>query len=181
MAVTKTDFINYTRCKRYFNLEDIRKTKLNSKMTIAEYKEQEKDELISELASEIFDEDDNDTTVKENKQLEAMMGYYKEVELLSALRVNNLFGGKSIYSEETYSQESFDFELNGIRYLCYVDIYNEVEDVINIIEVKATTSKVMLETTYGRGDYKYPLFVERNGIFKINEFNKLFFLSIFII
>lgn len=28
MAVTKTDFINFTRCKRYFNLEDIRKTKI---------------------------------------------------------------------------------------------------------------------------------------------------------
>lgn len=169
MAVTKTDFINYTRCKRYFNLEDIRKNKLNSNMTIFEYKEQETDEIISELASEIFDEDDNDTTEKENKQLEAMMVYYKEVELLSAKRVNSLFGGKSIYSEETYSQESFDFELNGIRYLCYVDIYNETEECINIIEVKATTSKVMLETTYGRGDDKYPLFIENNGIYKISE------------
>ena len=169
MAVTKTDFINFTRCKRYFNLEDIRKNKLNSKMTISEYKAQEKEEIISELASEIFDSEDNDTTVKENKQLEAMLGYYKEVELLSAIKVNELFGGKSIYSEETYNQESFDFELNGIRYLCYVDIYNETEDTINIIEVKATTSKEMLETNYGRGDYKYPLFVNRNGIYKIGE------------
>lgn len=169
MAVTKTDFINFTRCKRYFNLEDIRKTKLNSKMTISEYKSQEKEEIISELAGEIFDSEDNDTTVKENKQLEAMLGYYKEVELLSAIKVNELFGGKSIYSEETYNQESFDFELNGIRYLCYVDIYNETEDTINIIEVKATTSKEMLETNYGRGDYKYPLFLKQNGIYKIGE------------
>lgn len=169
MAVTKTDFINYTRCKRYFNLEDIRKNKLNSKMTISEYKAQEKEELISELASEIFDEDDNDTTQKENKQLEAMLGYYKEVESLAALKINELFGGKSTYSEDTYSQESFDFELNGIRYLCYVDIYNETDTEINIIEVKATTSKEMLETNYGRGDYKYPLFIKQNGIYKIGE------------
>lgn len=177
MAVTKTDFINYTRCKRYFSLEDIRKNKLNSKVTIEEYKKQEKDEIIKELVSDMFDEEDNDVTVKENKQLEAMMDYYKEVELLSALRVNNLFGGKSIYSEKTYNQESFDFELNGIRYLCYVDIYNETEESINIIEVKATTSKVMLETTYGRGEDKYPLFVFENDIYKIGKCRDLKYIN----
>ncbi len=165
MAVTKTDFINYTRCKRYFNLESIRKDKLKSKMSIEEYKQNEYDDKISEIASSMFDEEDNDLTVKENKQLEAMMDYYKEVELLSAIHVNNLFGGKSVYSEETYNQESFDCEINGIRYLCYTDIYNENESGINIIEVKATTSRTMLEMTYGKE--KYPLFVFENGIYKI--------------
>ena len=165
MAVTKTDFINYTRCKRYVNLENIREEKLHSKMSIDEYKKQEKDEQISEILSTIFDEDDTDTTIKENKQLEAMMDYYKEVELLSAKRVEEIFGGESVFSEETYKQESFDFELNGIRYLCYVDIYNEQKNTINIIEVKATTSKVMLETTYGKE--KYPLFVKNGDVYKV--------------
>ena len=33
-----------------------------------------------------------------------------------------------------------EFNKNGIKYICYVDIYNEVSNDINIIEVKATTS-----------------------------------------
>ncbi len=169
MAVTKTDFINYTRCKRYSSLEDIRKDKLNSKMSIEEYKKKEKDEIIKELVSDMFDEEDNDITIKDNKHLEAMMDYYKEVELLSALKVNKLFGGKSIYSEKTYNQESFDFELGGIRYLCYVDIYNETDECVNIVEVKATTSKVMLDVNYGRKDEKYPLFILESGVYKIGK------------
>ena len=45
MAITKTNFINYTRCRRYCALENIRKDKLDSKMTIEEYmKENEKEE-----------------------------------------------------------------------------------------------------------------------------------------
>ncbi len=165
MAVTKTDFINYTRCKRYVNLENIRKDKLNSHLSIEEYKSIEYDEKIDELLSCMFDDEDNDLTVKENKQLEAMMDYYKEVEILSGAHVNKLFGGTSVYSEDTYSQESFDCEINGIRYLCYTDIYNESEGEINIIEVKATTSRRMLELAYGKE--KYPLFVFENGIYKI--------------
>ncbi len=167
MAISKTDFINYTRCKRYANLEGIRKDKLTSKMSIEEYKRQESDEAIKDILSNMFDEEDNDTTFKENKQLEAMMDYYKEVELLAADKVNKIFGGKSVFSEDTYKQESFDFELNGIRYICYTDIYNETDECINIIEVKATTSKVMLETTYGKE--KYSLFTCDGEIYKISQ------------
>ena len=44
MAITKTDFINYTRCRRYGALEEIHEDKIDSDMTLEEYiKEEEKD------------------------------------------------------------------------------------------------------------------------------------------
>ena len=144
MAITKTDFINYTRCSRYAALEEIRKEKLDADISYDEYKKQEKTEVLKEMLSSMF-EDENyeiDKTVKVNKQLEAMMPYYKMVEMEAGRLTNKYFKGKSVYASLTYNQESFEFNKNGIRYLCYVDIYNENEDNrINIIEVKATTSK----------------------------------------
>ena len=141
MAITKTDFVNYTRCRRYVALEEIRKDKLTSGCTLEEYKKQEIDEEIKDILGGMFSidaetEEDIDLTVKEDKQLNAMMEYYKEVEILAALEVERVFGGKSTYSKDTFMQESFDADINGIKYLCYVDIYNESNDAINIIEVK---------------------------------------------
>ena len=42
MAITKTKFINYIRCPRYASLDDIKKEKLDSIVTIEEYKNEEK-------------------------------------------------------------------------------------------------------------------------------------------
>lgn len=177
MAITKTDFINYTRCKRYGALEELKKDKLDSKMTIEEYKKEENDEKALEILSNIYEIDEEsgeeiDTTIKTDKQLEAMLDYYKEVELLAGLHVEKVFGGKSIYSLETYNQESFDFSKNGIRYLCFVDIYNEKDNEINIIEVKATTCKKFINMDFGeRGKEKYPLFTMNDNIYRLNKFN----------
>ena len=127
MSITKTNFINFKRCRRYSALENIHDEKKMSMMTLKEYKEEMAEEEIIELLSQMFEEgedEDIDLTVKEDIQLNAMMPYYKEVELESAKIVKKLFGGKLIYSEDTYNQESFDFVSSGIRYLCYVDIYN---------------------------------------------------------
>ena len=130
MAISKTNFINYSRCKRYPALEEIRKDKLTSDMTIEEYKKEEQDEQISEILDGIFSVNEEgeevDRTKKEDIQLNAMMDFYKEVELEAGRLTNKIFGGKSTYSKNTYTQESFDFSLNGIKYLCYVDIYNLV-------------------------------------------------------
>ncbi len=149
MAITKTNFIEYTRCRRYPALESIRKDKLDSKMTIEEYKKEEENNNIKEILDSMFemndDGTDTDLTVKEDIQLNAMMSYYKEVELEAARVAEKLFNGTFTFSENTYNQESFDFVHNGIRYLCYTDIYNENDDEINIIEVKATTSIKYIE------------------------------------
>lgn len=169
MAITKTNFVEYSRCKKYPSLENIRKDKLDSKLTIEEYKLEEKNEELKEILDNMFDSDE-DVTIKEDIQLDAMLSYYKEVEIEASIVAKKLFSGNFVYSENTYNQESFDYMHNGIRYLCYVDIYNENENEINIIEVKATTSRNYLNLEYFENNKeKYPLFIRKNGIYILNE------------
>ena len=73
------------------------------------------------------------------------MPYYNKVEILAGELAPKYFKGSFRFSKSTYNQESFDAIINNIRYLCYVDIYNKNENNINIIEVKATTTKKYLD------------------------------------
>ena len=158
MAITKTKFINYSRCPRYVSLDDLKKEKLDSMVKIEEYKKEEELEHISELLSGMFDNEGNDLIDVRNEHLETMMPYYNKVEILAGELASKYFKGKLKLSKTTYNQESFDAVIDNIRYLCYVDIYNENEDDINIIEVKATTTKKYL--SLGNKD---------NSIFKKGE------------
>lgn len=161
MAITKTNFINYSRCPRYASLEEIKREKLDADITYKEYKHEEEEEQLKEILGSIFEDDtyEVDLTNKVNKQMEAMMPYYKMVEIEAGRITKKYFGGKSIFAEDTFSQESFEFNKKGIKYICYVDIYNEVNNDINIIEVKATTSNkyVNLKANHKKGE-KYSIF-----------------------
>lgn len=161
MAITKTNFINYSRCPRYAALEEIKSEKLDADITYKEYKHEEESEQLKEILGSIFEDDtyEVDLTNKVDKQMEAMMPYYKMVEIEAGRITKKYFGGKSVYAEDTFSQESFEFNKNGIKYICYVDIYNEVDNDINIIEVKATTSNkyVNLKASHKKGE-KYSIF-----------------------
>lgn len=172
MAITKTDFINYTRCKRYASLEEIHKDKLTSDMTMEEYLKEEERTEFKELVNSMFEETEDgdiDKLEKIDIQLNAMMPYYKEVELTAGKEVERIFKGESVYSADTYRQESFDFSLNGIKYLCFVDIYNESNGEINIIEVKATTSRKYKILDYSIEKDKFPLFVKKGEFYYLAE------------
>ena len=150
MAITKTNFINFTRCSRYAGLEEVKRDKLEADISYGEYKTAEKKEQLYELVDGMFEvneETGEETNLvdKVDRQLEAMMDYYKVVEIEAGRISEKTFGGHSLYAENTKDQECFDFSLHGIKYICYVDIYNENEKGINIIEVKATTSKKYME------------------------------------
>ena len=144
MAITKTKFINYSRCPRYVALDDLKKEKLDSMITIGDYKKEEELEKIGELLGSMYD-DGVDLIDGKNEHLETMMPYYNKVEILAGEIASKYFKGNFKFSKSTYNQESFDAVTNNIRYLCYVDIYNENEDGINVIEVKATTNKKYLD------------------------------------
>ncbi|MDD2434892.1 MAG: DUF2779 domain-containing protein [Bacilli bacterium] len=148
MAITKTKFINYVRCPRYVSLDKLKKEKLDSTVTIEEYRREEEEAYLTELLSDMYDEENNDLIDVKNEHLEVMLPYYNQVELLAGNLASKYFEGTFKYSKDTYHQESFDCKINGILYLCYVDIYNELDDNINIIEVKATTSNTF--TSIGR-------------------------------
>ena len=166
MAITKTKFINYIRCPRYVSLDNIKKEKLDSIVTIEEYKKEEENEKIIEILSTMFDEDGKDLIDVTNEHLETMLPYYNEVELLAGKIAPKYFEGTFKYSKTTYNQESFDCILNNIRYICYVDIYNEDKEGFNIIEVKATTTKKYLEL----GTKEHSIFKkDENGIYRLLE------------
>ena len=135
MAITKTHFINFIRCPRYAALDNLKKEKLNSFVSLDEYLEEEREGKLQEILDCMYDEDDNDLIDVKNEHLEVMLPYYNKVELLAGKICPKYFKGTFKYSKDTKEQESFDCKINGIRYMCYVDIYNEVDDHFNIIEV----------------------------------------------
>ncbi len=172
MAITKTNFINYTRCPRYLALDDLRKEKLLSTISYEEYKEQELEDEKRELLAGMF-EDENyevDLTKDLNPQMQAMMPYYKQVEIEAGLIVEKYFPGTNIYAEKTQDQQYFECIINNIKYICYVDIYNEDNDKYNIIEVKATTTKKYEELVAGlKGKEKYSIFYKINNVLKLKD------------
>ncbi len=176
MAISKTNFINYTRCRRYGALENIHKEKLESDMTLEEYLKEEENEQLEEMLNTMFElteDGEIDKTIKIDRQLETMMEYYKEVELIAGENVEKIFGGTTIYSKDTFKQESFSFSKNGIKYLCFVDIYNENQDSINIIEVKATTSRKYKKLEYSIEKEKFPLFKKVGNFYTLSKDPKL--------
>ena len=173
MAVTKTNFINYSRCPRYVSLASLEKEKLNSMVTLEDYKKEEEEEYIKEILGDMYDGDVS-LLDEVDEQLEVMLPYYNKVEILAGDLASKYFSGTFRYSKSTYEQESFDFLKNNIRYLCYVDIYNENDNGFNIIEVKATTMKKFLDlgtNVNNNGEKKVQSIFEKDekGIYHLLE------------
>ena len=169
MTISKTTFINYTRCPRYCSLDNIKKERLNADITYKEYQDEEKFDKLLELISGMYDEDeegnDIDLIDKIDPQLEAMLDYYKQVEIETAKIVKKTFKGNSIFAIDTKDQKCFTFTKNGLKYLCYLDIYNENDTDINIIEVKATTSnKYMKLSSSHPNQPRYSIWTRINNI-----------------
>ena len=170
MAITKTKFIQYRRCPRYIALEDLKKDTLLSYMDYSSYLEDEKDEELQELLSTMVDETGQDLLNVLDEQLEVMLPYYREVEVLAGKLCPYYFDGMFRFARNTEEQESFDFKRNGIRYICYVDIYNETDDSFRIIEVKATTDKKFLKLGGLDCNKNFvSIFSKRNGIYYLRE------------
>ena len=152
-----------------------------------------REEMLEEMTSsmkrtegyEDIDEDDEEFDAVPSAELEALLPYYNQVED-EALRVaKKYFRGTFIADYIVlHNQKLFEYEHNGHVYRCYVDIYNENEEEINIIEVKATTCSKYLFKTDDRGNKKglffsdlaprrrgahyYPLFVKNGNIWHFN-------------
>ena len=161
MVITKTRFLNLTRCPKFVSLDN----EFVDSITYEDYKKEEMREQTKELLDNMVQ---SDATV--NKHLEAMNPYYKQVELEAGRLVHEKFGGNTIYALDTKKQVSYSANIDGTMFLCYVDIYNESKDEINIVEVKATTSKKYLDLTGGyRGKDKYTIFSNVDGVYKLKD------------
>ena len=127
--------------------------------------------------AELYEEDDEKFDSAPSPEHEALLPYYNQVEN-EALRV-----AKKYFRGTFQSQKLFEYELRGNIYRCYVDICNENEKEINIIEVKATTSRkysywkdkndvnqglYFRNTNARNGRIPYPLFVKDGNIWHLN-------------
>ena len=153
--ISKSRFINWTRCPMYFPME-LKHNPTGTDDIDAERERRE--EILKELAdgmnestmesAESTEEDDEKFDATPSPELEALLPYYNQVED-EALKV-----AKKYFDGKFQNQKLFEYELHGHTYRCYVDIYNENEKEINIIEVKATTNK------------KYSYWKDKNGVNK---------------
>ena len=184
MYISKSRFINWTRCPMYFALE--LKHNPTGKDDI-EAERERREEILEELMvsmkesamglGEFSEEGDEEFNSAPSPELEALLPYYNQVED-EALKV-----AKKYFRGTFQSQKLFEYELNGNTYRCYVDKCNENEQEINIIEVKATTNKKyrywkdkdgrnqglrFTDTRGNRGGTPYPLFIKDENTWHLN-------------
>ena len=178
MYISKSRFINWTRCPMYFPMELKHNPSEKRDIDIErEHRMEMLEELSESMASTGFPEEDVEKfDVTPRPELEALLPYYNQVED-EALKV-----AKKYFHGAFQSQKLFEYELHGHTYRCYEDIYNENEQEINIIEVKATTNSKYIFMTDGEGEKKglffsdasrggtsYRLFVKDGNIWRFNE------------
>lgn len=183
MYISKSRFINWTRCPMYFPMELKHNPSGKHDIEIERRKEM-LEELSESMASTGFpEEDDEKFDATPRPELEALLPYYNQVEE-EALRVaKKYFHGTFIAdSRNVQNQKLFEYIHSGHTYRCYVDIYNESEQEINIIEVKATTNSKYIFKKDDKGEKKglffsdafrngntYDLFVKNGNILKLNS------------
>ena len=192
MYISKSRFINWTRCPMYFPME--LKHNPTGKDDIDAERER-REEILRELAESMTEsamespespeENDEKFDSAASPELEALLPYYNQVEDEALKVAKKYFHGTFIAnSQNVNDQKLFEYELNGNTYRCYVDIYNENEHEINIIEVKATTTskyiykevskngkknKKGLYFSDAHGGNPYSLFIKDGNIWRFNE------------
>lgn len=177
MYISKSRFINWTRCPMYYSMD----LKYNPReMSDIDAERERREEVITDMISSItssegFEYDEDEFDAKPSEELEALLPYYNQVEDEALKVAKRYFSGTFVSdSKDVHKQKHFEYEHNGHIYRCYVDIYNENEDKINIIEVKATTNSKYLKMEFSdvpprkRGGSRYPLFVKNGNVWSLN-------------
>ena len=186
MYISKSRFINWTRCPMYFPMELKHNPSGKNDIDIERERRMEMLEELSEsMASTGFpEEDDEKFDATPRPELEALLPYYNQVEE-EALRVAKKYFHGTFFadSRNVQNQKLFEYVHNGHTYRCYVDIYNENENEINIIEVKATTNSKYIykvdddggkkglffsDKKGNRGGTSYPLFIKSGNTWHFN-------------
>lgn len=189
MYISKSRFINWTRCPMYFPMD--LKYNPTGKEDIDDERErrtERMEELMSEMSSADSGESEDDEAydATPSPELEALLPFYNQVEDEALKIAKKYFHGKFVADYlDVHKQKLFEYESRGHTYRCYVDIYNENEKEINIIEVKATTnSKYLLKVDADgnrsglsftdvpprrRGGNAYPVFVKAGNIWRFND------------
>ena len=149
MKISKTGFVNLSRCDRYAALEGLYREKNDAIITFSD----DLDDLMSKeslekkklILGDMYDEDDEDLLYEEDQQLKVMMPYYNKIEGLTAKAVMSKFSGHLTYDMfDTYKQKRFQSEYDGYHFYCFLDGYLEENEGFRVFETKATTTKKYL-------------------------------------
>lgn len=162
MYISKSRFINWTRCPMYFAMDC-------KDDTDAELERRK--EMMEELAAGVSSssgmeesEDDDQFNAAPSPELVALLPYYNQVEDEALKVAKKYFHGTFVANpRDVPHQKLFEYVHNDNTYRCYVDIYNENKEEINIIEVKATTTSKYLFRKNEKGEKKGLWFSERRG------------------
>lgn len=188
--ISKTTFLKYLRCQRaaafemHFNPLVANYKKQSKTIT----KEEEKELLELETKQKVFDlalsflenedgdfeEDDFDHLLLEDEALQMMMATYFQIEELAAKKVQNLFGGLTFFGkreeEQVYEQKIIHRFEQGFNFYTFVDIFNEDEENVRLIEVKATTSRKYLDLgPKVKKVIQRIFFLDEDGVLHLNE------------
>lgn len=161
MKISKTQFKDYARCECFAGLDEIyhKKNRAN----------QDENE-INGILSKMFTEDGDDEIEVTNEQFELLKPYYKDVERLAMREASVLFGKKFEYFENNNEQMMISYyDTYGNQLYTYLDGFNEDDNEIIIIEVKATTNRKFLELGPKRKEILYPVFEKKDGVLKLKE------------
>ena len=158
MHISKTRFINYIRCNRYVALDEIRREKDKAVVSFSEdddllslmsEENKEKTKQLFDMMTEVDEEgEETDLLEKEDPQMDIMLPYYNQIEIITGKATEHMFNGHAIYSLDTYHQKRFEYELGGFHFYCFLDGYLEDDDTIRVFETKATTSRKFLKMTF---------------------------------
>ena len=183
MQISKSRFLNLIRCDRFAALYTIYRDKQNAIVTTdpdsieAIYSEENLYKKLEALRSmfearyddidydyEQLDDEDLYLDLIEDKLESPFEDDFRKIEILAANALHNLYGGTITYGNELKDQKHFESNYEGYKFHCFLDVYLENDDEIIICEVKATTSKKLLD----KGG-KNPLFKKYGHIFKRNH------------
>lgn len=187
MILSKSRTLRFLRCPRSIAYEEIEKNKLDSTSVFHKdytledfYTEEHQEELRSILNSIYGDEADDEFEDAENlldkeqdtRNLEIYQQDYIDVEKYAALKVENLYGGTVISSPNNNKlQKLFTYKKDDFEFTSLTDIYQEDDEYIRIVEVKASTD------SYIKKDLKVSYLTDKKNqlFFMYDEKNDLYF------
>ena len=164
MNITKSKFMEFVRCNRYAPLNNILKRKdldddLNDRYN----------DIIDSLHKQAEDLGE-DFLTPDMEHLRIMMPYFDEVEKLAARKVMSEWHGETRYGTTFAGQKQFIRDYKNFVLMCYVDIYNKDESQVNIIEVKATTSRKFADLGYKSNGELVSIFEKyEDGVYHLKE------------
>lgn len=165
--ISKSIFLEISRCPRAVILYDIETKKEKSLVTFSseqekfqkEY-EEERIHMIKEMRKEMVKELDNgeesDLDLLKNISKEPriadiletsiekyLLDIYTDIEGRASKLIEKIYGGKIIFSRDTLDQKRFSTDIDDYKFYCYLDIYQEDKDTIRIFEVKSSTTSYL--------------------------------------